>query len=86
MSSYKARYGQDINYQSYAQTMYDAVYIVRDGLLAVGYDGQKLTDWLHALKDWDGASGKITILSSGDRAGGHVPKVILNGKTVLYSK
>ncbi|OHB24861.1 MAG: hypothetical protein A2542_02540, partial [Parcubacteria group bacterium RIFOXYD2_FULL_52_8] len=32
-SAYKAKYGVDVPYQGYAQTEYDAVYMVRDGLL-----------------------------------------------------
>ncbi len=85
LSAYKAKYGVDVPYQSYAQTAYDAVYIIRDALLAVGNDGAKIADWLKTVKDWDGASGKVTIGADGDRVGGHVLKVIKAGKVELYA-
>src|SRR3989344_602821 len=67
IASYKNKYGNEPPYQSYAQTEYDGVYIVRDGLLAVGNDGAKFADWSRTIKDWDGASGKVTIGADGDR-------------------
>lgn len=85
MAAYKTKYGVDAPYQSYAQTEYDAVYIVRDALLAVGNDGAKIADWLKTVRDWDGASGKVTIGADGDRVGGHVLKVIKSGKVELYA-
>lgn len=85
LTAYKAKYGVDVPYQSYAQTEYDAVYIIRDALLAVGNDGAKIADWLKTVKDWDGASGKVTIGADGDRVGGHVLKVIKAGKVELYA-
>ena len=85
ISAYKTKYGSEPPYQSYAQTEYDAVFIVRDALLANGEDGEKIASWSRTVKDWDGASGKITILPSGDRDGGHVPKLIQGGKVVPYS-
>ncbi len=79
--SYKAKYGAEMPYASYTQTEYDAVLIVRDAIKAVGYDGTKIAEWARTLKDWPGASGKVTIGADGDRAGGHIPKVVRNGKT-----
>jgi branched-chain amino acid transport system substrate-binding protein len=84
-AAYKAKYGVEAPYQSYAQTEYDAVYIIRDALIAVGNDGAKISDWLKQLKDWPGASGLVTIGADGDRVGGHVLKVIKDGKVELYA-
>lgn len=84
LEAYKAKYGTDAPYLSYAQTVYDGVYIIRDAIKAVGYDGEKISEFVRSLKDWDGASGKVTIRQDGDRVGGHVPKVIVNGTVVLY--
>lgn len=84
-AAYKAKYGVDVPYQSYAQTEYDAVYILRDALLAVGNDGAKIADWLKTVKDWQGASGSVTIGADGDRVGGHVLKVIKDGKVEIYA-
>lgn len=76
---YLERYGGEMAYASYAQTEYDAVYLLRDALLAVGEDAERIGQWLRQVKDWPGASGLITIGANGDRAGGHVLKVIRNG-------
>lgn len=84
--AYKAKYGAELPYQSYGQTEYDAVYIVRDALLANGNNGEKIAAWSRTIKDWEGASGKVTILPSGDRDGGHVPQVVKDGEVILYTK
>ncbi len=84
IAAYKAKYGEEPPYQSYAQTEYDSVYITRDGLLAVGNNGQKFAQWSRTIKDWSGASGSVTIQSNGDMAGGHVLKVIHNGEVGPY--
>ncbi len=82
--NYKAKFGEDMPYQSYGQTEYDAVYLLRDGIVAVGYNGEKLAAWSRTIKDWQGASGSVTIEASGDRASGHVAKVIRSGKVELF--
>ncbi len=83
LQAYKAKYGKDANFTSYTQTIYDSVYMIRDAILAVGYDGTKVANWVRSAKDWPGASGLVTIKTDGDRASGHVPKVIKNGKVEL---
>lgn len=80
-TDYVAKYGAEVPYKSsYAPTEYDALYIIRDAILAVGYDGEKIAQWSRTIKDWDGASGKVTIESTGDRIGGHTAEVIKDGK------
>jgi len=86
VDAYKQMYGKDAPYLSYGQTEYDSVYLLRDAILAVGYDGAKITQWMHNVKDWEGASGKVTIGADGDRIGGHTLKEIKNGKTELYTE
>jgi branched-chain amino acid transport system substrate-binding protein len=80
LADYKAKYGAEPPYQSYAQTEYDAVYLVRDALLASGDNGEKIAAWFRTVKDWEGASGKITIQADGDRSGGHRLETIKDGK------
>ncbi|MDB5259948.1 MAG: hypothetical protein JWN37_179 [Candidatus Nomurabacteria bacterium] len=81
LKSYKGKYGDEVAYQSYAQTEYDSIYLISDGIKEVGYDGEKLALWSRTVKDWKGASGETTISKDGDRLGGPVAKVIHNGKT-----
>jgi branched-chain amino acid transport system substrate-binding protein len=87
LEAYIARHGGDVlPYASYGQTEYDAVFMVRDAIKAVGYDGTKIADWARSVKDWQGASGKITIGQDGDRVGGHQVKILKNGKTEVYNQ
>ncbi len=79
VTGYKAKYGKEISFQTFAQTMYDSVYVVRDGIDAVGYNGAKISKWGRSIKDWQGASGSITIDSNGDRVGGPILEVIKEG-------
>lgn len=83
-AAYQAKHGVEMPYPSYAQTEYDAVYILKDGLLAVGNDGAKIADWLRTVNGWQGASGSVTIGADGDRVGGHTLEVIKDGKAEIY--
>ncbi len=86
IQAYKGKYGEEPPYQSYAQTEYDAVYMLKDAIAQNSYDGTKIADWSRTVKNWDGASGKVTIGADGDRVGGHTPKVIKDGKVELYTE
>lgn len=86
IAKYKTKFGAEPPYQSYAQTEYDAVYILKDAIAAVGNDGTKVAAWLRTVKDWQGASGSVTIGSDGDRVGGHTPLMVKGGKVVAYTK
>jgi branched-chain amino acid transport system substrate-binding protein len=86
LTAYKNKHGVDMPIQSYGQCEYDAVFMAKDALTAVGNDGEKIATWFRNVKDWEGASGKITIQANGDRAGGHRLEVIKNGKVEIYSK
>lgn len=86
VSAYEAEHGT-LPYQGYASTVYDAVYLLRDAVAAVGYDGTKVAQWLRGnVKDWVGASGTITIGSDGDLTTGHRAEVVMDGKIVPYVK
>jgi ABC-type branched-subunit amino acid transport system substrate-binding protein len=78
-NAYKQKYNKDLPFASYAQTEYDAVYLVNEAIATGGYDSTKIAGWLRNVQNWDGASGKITIGSDGDRVGGHQPVIIING-------
>ena len=85
VDAYKTKYGSDVAYPSYAQTEYDAVYLLKDAISAVGYDGTKIAAFGHAVKDWPGASGSVTIDANGDRVGGHKAEIIKGGQVQQYS-
>ena len=62
---YKARYG-DPSFPAFESMTWDIVHLLRDGVMAVGYDGEALKNWLYTIKDRVGASGKITLDANGD--------------------
>ncbi len=79
---YKDKYGKEMIYKAYSQAQYDLIYILAEGLKKYGNDPEKIATWVRTIKDWDGVSGKITIGSNGDVVGGHVVRVIKDGKIV----
>lgn len=83
-AAYLRKYSEDMPYQSYGQTEYDAAYLVRDALLNVGNDAQKIAAWLRGISRWQGASGSITIGPDGDRVSGHSLRMIKNGEVVPF--
>ncbi len=80
LANYKTKFGADLPYQAYGQTEYDAVYMLKVAIETVGYDGEKIATWSRTVKDWEGASGKVTIGENGDRVGGHTVEVVKAGK------
>lgn len=79
---YKNKYGEEPPFLSYAQTEYDGAYLLIDAIQSVGYDGEKIANYIMNVKGWEGASGSITIGQNGDRIGGHIPKVIRDGEVL----
>ncbi|HCB35118.1 MAG: hypothetical protein A2W52_04275 [Candidatus Taylorbacteria bacterium RIFCSPHIGHO2_02_49_25] len=87
LADYKVKYGTDLLYaSSYGPTEYDAVYLIKVGIEAVGNNGEKFAAWSRTVKDWEGASGKTTIGADGDRVGGHTLKVVKDGKTEVVQQ
>ncbi len=86
IADYTKKYKKAPEFQSYAQTEYDAVFMLKDALTMVGNNGQKIAAWSRTVKDWNGASGSITIEETGDRSSGHVAKIIKNGQTEPYTE
>jgi branched-chain amino acid transport system substrate-binding protein len=83
---YTAKYGKQMAYSTYGQYEYDLVYILTEGLKKYGEDPVKIAAWVRTIKDWDGASGKVTIDSNGDREGGRFLEIIKDGKTEVITQ
>lgn len=87
VSDFKAKFKvTEMPYPAYMSCIYDALYLLRDGIAAVGYDGQALATWSRTVKDWTGVSGPITIQDNGDRASGHSAFVVQGSKAVPIKK
>lgn len=80
LAAYKTKYNVDMLYPQYGQTIYDAVYLIADAMRAVGENPEKIAAWVRSTVGWIGASGMVDIGDDGDRIGGHVLKIIKNGK------
>lgn len=79
VKQYKSLYKEDVPYLSFAQTQYDSVFLIKDLIDSVGYDGESIAKMSRKIRDWKGASGSITINEMGDRVGGPLPRIIKNG-------
>jgi ABC-type branched-subunit amino acid transport system substrate-binding protein len=86
VDTYKAKYNTDVPYPSYAQTEYDAVYMLKDAITQVGYDGTKIATWGHNVNNWQGAAGSVTIGANGDLVGGSGVEIVKDGKVGPYTK
>ncbi|MBL4693895.1 ABC transporter substrate-binding protein [Candidatus Gracilibacteria bacterium] len=80
---YKEMTGEEVPFQTYAATVFDAVRLIDNGLDAVGNDGDAFRDWLYTVQGWEGVAGELDIDSNGDPKAGHKAKVIKNGKSEL---
>lgn len=79
MAKYKEKYGEDLPYKSFGATTYDALYVLAEGLAAVGNDGTKMKDYLYTVKDRVGAVGKLSFDANGDLVGGYSQVVAKDG-------
>ncbi|MBI4234808.1 ABC transporter substrate-binding protein [Candidatus Peregrinibacteria bacterium] len=82
---------KEVPYPSYAATTYDGIILLAEGFkkganVKGGMEAGAIKDWLYAVKDWAGTAGKLTIDQNGDPMAGHKPKVVKEGKTVMYEE
>ena len=67
VAKYKAKYNVDeIPYEGWTAESYDAVKLIAEAIKEVGYDSNKIKEYLYNVKDWKGASGSLTIDEFGD--------------------
>lgn len=84
--TYKTKYNEELPYLVYMATSYDAVYVIKEAIEAVGYDAEKIRDYLYGIKDRKGLSGSLTIDKNGDPMAGHVLRVVKAGKVEDYKE
>ena len=83
LSKYKQVSGEEPEFPSFIATAYDATNLIADAILEKGYDGEKIRDYLYAVKDYDGAAGKITMDENGDPIMEYSVKQVKNGELVV---
>ena len=62
--AYKEKYGNVPN--NYAAHGYDALMIIAQAISEIGYDSEKIRDYLYNVKDYPGVSGSTTFDRNGD--------------------
>lgn len=82
--TFKETFGYVPPFGVFTAESYDGVYIIADAIEKYGLDAEKIKDYLANLKNYEGASGKITINEKHDGVREYVPKIIKSGKTELY--
>lgn len=82
--TFKETFGYVPPFGIFTAESYDGVYIIADAIKKYGQDTDKIKDYLANLKDYEGASGKITINEKHDGVRAYVPKVVRSAKQVLY--
>ncbi|MBI3027465.1 ABC transporter substrate-binding protein [Candidatus Woesearchaeota archaeon] len=83
LAQYKKQTGQEASLPSYMAGAYDIVYLLADAISKNGYDSDKIKDYLYAVKDYDGAVGKLTIDENGDPIMNYSIKKITNGSLIV---
>ncbi|MDQ3238943.1 MAG: ABC transporter substrate-binding protein [bacterium] len=63
---YKKTYSQNTQYPTDLLAINDLFYIYKEAYEKVGSNTDKISEYFHNLKDWDGAAGKITFDKNGD--------------------
>ena len=85
LEKYKKLYGKDPASNIVMGSNYDRVYIITQAIKAVGYDSDKIANYLQGMKEYDGTIGKYHFDKNGDIAGvGFMAVTVKNGKEVPY--
>ena len=82
IAKYKQQSGEEPPFPAFMSSAYDIVYLISDAIAKNGYDGEKIRDYLYAVKDYDGAVGKVTIDKNGDVILAFSIKQVKNGQLV----
>jgi len=84
ITAYKARTNEDIPYLSYMSPMYDTLFIIKEAIEKVGYDGTKIKDYLYTVQGRVGVAGTLSFDENGDpdKSYRHALKKIVDGKVV----
>lgn len=83
LAKYKQQTGLEPTFPAYMSGTYDIVYLLADAIAKNGYDSEKIRDYLYAVKDYDGAVGKITMDENGDPIMEYSIKQVKSGELVI---
>lgn len=61
LAAYMAKYGKEPNYKFFVGTSYDATHILAEAIKLNGLDTDKIADYLHGLKNYEGSIGTYSL-------------------------
>ena len=82
LEKYKQQTKEEAPFPGYMAGAYDIVYLLADSIGKYGYDSEKIRDYFYAIKDYEGAVGKLTIDANGDPIMDYSIKQARNGELV----
>ena len=82
LAKYKQQAKEDAPFPTYMTGAYDVVYLLADAIEKNGYDSEKIRDYLYAVKNYEGAVGKITIDENGEPILEYAVKQVKSGELV----
>ena len=82
LAKYKAAKAEDAPFPGYMAGVYDIAYLLEDAIVKNGYDAEKIKGYLYAVKDYNGAVGKLTLDENGDPVMEYSILQIKNGNLV----
>ncbi|MEI7960801.1 MAG: ABC transporter substrate-binding protein [archaeon] len=80
--AFVAKYKSEPPFGIWTAESYDGVYLLAEGISKYGEDTDKVKEFIYSVKDWEGASGKITIDKNGDGVREYSLKLVKNGLLV----
>ena len=83
VEAYRARYGEEPG--EFAPEAYDAAMLILDAIQQVGPSAVSIRDYLHQVRNYEGASGRITFSPTGDVEKPISVMVIHNGQVVPFN-
>lgn len=88
MKSYREKYSEEYNElnEMYSASCYDTLHILSDCFEKVGDNVEKVKQCLYKLKDYQGASGILTIDKNGDVSKPFIMKTVKNGEFMPYNE
>ncbi|MFA5640834.1 MAG: ABC transporter substrate-binding protein [archaeon] len=84
LEKYKQNYKMDSPIKFHTTGTYDAIKMTLEAVDAVGYDGEKIRNYLlNNIKNWKGMNGVVSFDSNGNTQTGFVLKQLRNGELVF---
>lgn len=86
LGKYRKQAKEEPPFPAFMSAAYDIVYLLADAIKENGYDSERIKYYLYALKDYDGAVGKVTVDENGDPIMEYSVKQVSDGELVVLKR